>query len=88
MRAASTATHAYDESMKRRITVSLPADLVEAAELAVQVGEAPSVSAYVANALRAWSGTDDLAAIVRDMEAEFGKPDEEAEAWARKVLGL
>ncbi len=35
-----------------RITVSLPADLVARARQAVDGGEAPSVSAYVAEAMR------------------------------------
>ncbi|MFC5063304.1 hypothetical protein [Actinomycetospora atypica] len=36
-----------------RITVSLPAELVARARAAVDGGEAPSVSAYVAEAMRA-----------------------------------
>ncbi len=74
--------------MKRRITVSLPANLVEEADAAVARGDAASVSAYVAAALRAFSTNDDLATLVDEMIEEFGEPDEEAYAWARKVLGL
>lgn len=41
-------TGEYDQSMTRRITVSLPDHLVDAAAAAVEDGRVASVSAYVA----------------------------------------
>ena len=81
----------YDDRMNRRITVSLPAHLVEEATTAVREGRAASVSAYVAEALVEKAGREPLAKVLADWEAELGPPSAEAEAWADDVfarLGL
>ena len=46
--------------MKRKVAVSVPAELVEAAEAAVAAGQAPSVSAYFSDALREKAQRDSL----------------------------
>lgn len=74
--------------MKRKIAVSLPAELVAQAEEAVRVGQARSVSAYVASAMAEKGRGDALNAVLDEMDALYGPPSEEAEAWARRVLGL
>ncbi len=79
---------AYDERMKRRITVSLPPALVAEARAAVRARRAPSISAYVEEALRASSGRDPLLEWLDEMDRELGPPGPEADTWARRVLGL
>jgi Arc/MetJ-type ribon-helix-helix transcriptional regulator len=86
-----TLAREYDDRMNRRITVSLPEHLVAEATAAVREGRAPSVSAYVAEALVQKSGREPLAKVLADWEAEIGPPSAEAEAWADDVfarLGL
>lgn len=81
----------YDERMtKRRISVSVDADLVEEGERAVADGTAPSLSAYVNDALeshssyerrrRAWKRALDV------YESEHGViTDEEMQETVRKM---
>lgn len=73
---------------KAKIAVSLPAELVARAQQAVADGRAPSVSAYVADALEQKSRLDDLAALLDEMLAATGGPltPEEAAA-ADRMLG-
>lgn len=78
----------YDESMKEKIAVSLPADLVAAARAAVRRGDAASVSAYVADALQTKAAADSWTATLEQMDLELGAPTAEDESWARTVLGL
>jgi Arc/MetJ-type ribon-helix-helix transcriptional regulator len=72
-----------------RITVSLPEELVTRARRAVKVGQASSVSAYVAEALRRQRTTDEefRADIDEALEMTGGPPTPEERAWARSVLG-
>lgn len=58
----------------RKIAVSLPADLVDAANEAVREGRAASVSAYVAAAMADKVLRDDLTAMLDGMLAETGGP--------------
>lgn len=71
-----------------KITVSLPAELVAEARLAVALGKAASVSAYVAQAMARHKREDDLAALLDEMDEEFGPPSDEAYEWAAAQLGL
>lgn len=59
---------------KAKIAVSLPAELVERARRAVAEGRAPSVSAYVADAMEQKADLDDLAAMLEEMLAGTGGP--------------
>ena len=72
--------------MKRKVAVSVPADLVEGAEAAVAAGQAASVSAYFSDALREKAQRDSLIEVLDAMDRELGRPDREATAWARDVL--
>lgn len=72
--------------MTTKIAVSLPDDLVQAARQAVADDLAPSVSAYVAEALRDKQRGDGLAALLDEWDLEFGPPGPEARAWADRVL--
>jgi len=75
-------------TVKAKIAVSLPAELVEQAQRAVAEGRATSVSAYVAEALEQKSKLDDLASLLEEMLAESGGPLTRREiAEADRVLG-
>ena len=78
----------YDESMTRRITVSLPDHLVEAATAAVEEGRAASVSAYVAEALTEKAARETLADFLADWREQVGPESSEEDGWAQSVLGL
>ena len=78
----------YDQSMTRRITVSLPDHLVDAAVMAVESGQAASVSAYVAEALVEKSGREGISAVLADWRAAVGPPTAEESEWAERALGL
>jgi Arc/MetJ-type ribon-helix-helix transcriptional regulator len=72
-----------------KIVLSLPATLVAGARRAVARGRAPSVSAYVAEALEEKAKLEDLAALLQTMLAETGGPMTAAERRDADVaLGL
>jgi antitoxin ParD1/3/4 len=72
----------------RTITVSVPGELVAQAEAAVASGRAPSVSAYVSQALGEKSRHDRLIEVLDEMDRELGPPSRGAQTWTRQVLGL
>lgn len=74
--------------MTTKIVVSLPDELVAAARRAVAEGRAASVSAYVAQALARRRADEDLVDLLDEMDAEYGPPDAEHYAWARRPLGV
>jgi Arc/MetJ-type ribon-helix-helix transcriptional regulator len=59
-----------------RVTVSLPADLVAGARDAVRRGSAPSLSAYVAEAVAARQSRDRSLATLADLYGGPPPPDE------------
>lgn len=76
----------YDQSMSMRITVSLPDDLVAAAQAAVASGRAASVSAYVAAALREQAEKESVAEVLSQWRAEAGPLTADDEAWVEEAL--
>ena len=74
--------------MTTKIAVSLPDHLVAEANEAVAEGRADSVSAYVAGAMLAYSRRDSLAALLDDLDDEYGSPDHDTAAWAPQALRL
>ncbi len=76
----------YDQSMNARITVSLPEDLVEAASAAVASGQAASVSAYVAGALREKADRESVAEVLAEWRVHAGPLPAEDEAWVQDAL--
>jgi Arc/MetJ-type ribon-helix-helix transcriptional regulator len=74
--------------MTSRITVSLPAHLVDAANDAVRAGRASSVSAYVAEALAEKAGRENLEDFLADWRGGVGPPSQDDTEWAEQVLGL
>lgn len=74
--------------MTTRITVSLPGDLVDAANEAVRAGRAASVSAYVAEALAEKAGRENLEDFLADWREQVGPPSPEETEWVEQALGL
>jgi len=78
----------YMTLKKARLTVTVDAELVEAANAAVESGAAESVSAYVNDALAVQSARQRrltaLHRAIRDYEAEFGEITEEEMAERRR----
>ncbi|MPV50461.1 hypothetical protein GCG21_10690 [Pseudactinotalea sp. HY160] len=73
--------------MRTRITVTVDEETAAAARAAVSAGRAPSVSAWVAQAIRDLSERERLADVLADLRAESGPATDEETAWARSVLG-
>jgi Arc/MetJ-type ribon-helix-helix transcriptional regulator len=72
----------------RRITVSLDDDLARLAEAEVKAGRAPSVSAWIADAIRAKArARADLVADLEELERQQPTPSEVVASMAR-ALGL
>jgi len=76
------------KGMKGKIAVSLPQNLILQANRAVDEGKAPSVSAYVAEALAQKAKLDGLSDLLDEMLAETGGPLTDRErAEADRILG-
>jgi hypothetical protein len=79
------------KATKQRLSVSVDADLLVAAELAAKRGEVANVSAWVNDAMRLKlerdRGLAGLAEVVSDFEAEHGQitPNEMEQAAARSL---
>ena len=71
--------------MTTKIAVSLPDAQVEAARAAVAEGRAPSVSAYVSEALARRSTEDELLELLDEDETQEPATDEHR-AWALRAL--
>jgi Arc/MetJ-type ribon-helix-helix transcriptional regulator len=74
--------------MRKRITVSLDDADVATAERAVEAGQAASLSAWVAGAIRERAKHESLSEVLADIRTELGAASDEETAWARSVLGL
>jgi Arc/MetJ-type ribon-helix-helix transcriptional regulator len=72
--------------MTTKIAVSLPDDLVAQARAAVDAGQAASVSAYVAEALRNFGRAETLADVVAEIYDEVGRPTARDRSWVGRVL--
>ncbi len=66
-----------------KITVTVPAEVLERARAAVASGVAPSVSAYVSQAVRDRAERERHVAAVED---RWGPFDDEATDWARQIF--
>ena len=76
----------YDSGMTTKIAVSLPDELVTKAREAVERGQASSVSAYVAGAMRQAQLRESLRDVLDSWDAELGPPDRRARDWAKRQL--
>ena len=69
-----------------KVAVTMPAELLAEAKRTVRLRRAKSLSAFVSEAVDEKLARDELAAVLDQMDAEYGKPSREARAWARRVL--
>lgn len=74
--------------MTTKIAISLPDEQVELARKAVAEGKAPSVSAYISQALALYKRENSLKELLDEMDRERGPLTEEQLAWADRALGL
>jgi hypothetical protein len=74
-----------------KVTVTVPSDVLDAASAQVEAGRAPSLSAYLSDALAKKVAADteerDLVTLLNAWDRELGAPTEADYAWARDVLG-
>ncbi|MBI3980070.1 MAG: hypothetical protein HY331_18000 [Chloroflexi bacterium] len=74
-----------------KVTVTVPAALVDATVARVEADQAPSRSAYVSQALEAQiaadEGRDAFLEFLDRLDEELGAPTEEEYAWARRFAG-
>ncbi len=73
---------------KRRVTVSVRPEVLEAAAADVAAGKAESVSAWVGEAMEARAHRESIKDVLAEIRQEIGPATEEETAWARSVLGL
>jgi post-segregation antitoxin (ccd killing protein) len=69
-----------------KLAISIPDELAEDARRAVTIGQAASVSGYVATAMEHYRARKTLDEWLDDVDAELGPPSPEASAWARRLL--
>lgn len=62
--------------------------MLAAAEEEVASGRAPSLSAWVDQAMEEKVRREELAGLLAEMQAENGPASEQEDAWARQALGL
>lgn len=61
----------------RKVTITLPAELIDTIKEAVEEGTAESVSGYITDAVRRQIDRDPLDHLIADMIAETGEPGPE-----------
>jgi hypothetical protein len=69
-----------------KVALSIPADVLHLAKKEVAAGRAKSLSSFVSEAVDEKLRRNELNAIVDAMDAEHGKPNKAATAWARRIL--
>ena len=67
----------------KKVTVTLPIEDAEAVERMAEAGEVESVSRYVTEAVAFRRAREDGLAV---LERRYGKPPDEALAWARSLV--
>ena len=72
---------------KRKIAVSLPADLVDAVKRSVSAGRAPNVSAFVADALADKVEAEDLSWLDELLDETGGPLTDHEREWLDEVFG-
>ena len=72
-----------------KLAISLPSRAAENVRRAVKAGKAPSVSAYIAQAVEEKSKEDTLKGLLKEMLDETGGPPTQAERrWVQRTLGI
>lgn len=79
----------YDDRMQRsRVTITVRPEVLAAAGEAVARGHAPSLSAWVDQAMEEKVRRQALADLLAEMRAEAGPVTSAEDEWARQVLSL
>jgi antitoxin ParD1/3/4 len=72
-----------------KVAISLPKEVLARARAAVRRGDAPTLSAYVSQAIEEKTSDDDLMKMLEEMLDETGGPPTPEEIrWADGVLGI
>lgn len=86
----STGPRGPSRSRTSKVTVSIPSDILEAATKQVREGNAPSLSAYVSEALAerlsAVTERDAYLEFLDRLDEELGPPSDEDYVWARRFI--
>lgn len=72
----------------KRVTISVPEEVLAKAQRAAEAGEVESVSAYFARLAAREPDWAEAQAVVDEMIAEIGGLSDDDRAWARGVLGI
>jgi Arc/MetJ-type ribon-helix-helix transcriptional regulator len=87
--AAATGTGMIRGMTSAKVAISLPKEVLARARAAVRRGDAPSLSAYVSQALAEKTNEDDIMQMLNEMLEETGGPlTPEEIRWADGVLGI
>jgi hypothetical protein len=69
-----------------KIALSVQADVLKLAKKEVKAGRAKSLSSFVSEAVEEKLRRDELTKLLDAMDVAYGKPDQEAQRWAKRVL--
>ncbi|MDR2215346.1 MAG: hypothetical protein LBE59_05840 [Nevskiaceae bacterium] len=72
----------------KRITISIPDEVADKAQRAVNLGDAATVSAYFSRLAEREPDWASARAIVAEMAASIGGVSEDDLAWAEQTLGI
>lgn len=70
----------------KRVTITIPDDVADAAKQAAEHTGAPNFSVFVTDALRVYIERETISSILGDLDAEFGPTPPESKATARKLM--
>jgi hypothetical protein len=69
-----------------KVALTVPTEVLRLARREVRAGHAKSLSAFVSEAIHEKLCRDALVEVLDAMDAEYGPPNREARAWAKRVL--
>ncbi|GIH70685.1 hypothetical protein Mth01_29380 [Sphaerimonospora thailandensis] len=78
----------YTDGMTKKIGISLPDDLYDWMQSQVAAGEADSISGLITRIVATHRQRMELAALIADLEAEFGEATPEEMAWVDRAMAL
>lgn len=70
----------------RKLTVTVPEEVAQAADKRLATGQPDTMSALVTEALVEKLEGDDLASLLVEMDREFGPVDQPTREWASRVV--
>jgi hypothetical protein len=69
-----------------KVALSVPIEVLRLAKQEVKAGHAKSLSSFASQAMDEKLRRAELSAILDTMDAEHGRPNQKAKAWAKRVL--